>query len=144
MKLKQDWRNYELISKLGFRYYGSSKNPGQVNDCLGNHGCRSGCGLVWGCAADHCSDNEAGYAGYYSFYWEALCGLLSADRPPIVGLLRGSSTHFVVVRASRGYNYYDARDYTINDPLNGSTYKTLAAYTGSGWSPYRIAEYYNK
>jgi len=53
-----------------FKYFGASKNPGQVNACCGEHGCRggsSGCGLVWGCAANHCSDNEAGFVGYYHY-----------------------------------------------------------------------------
>jgi len=148
------WQGCAITSAtMVFKYFGASKDPGQVNSCSGSYRCYADCPgtpeydpccLVWRCASSHCSDNEAGYAGYYSFHWEALCGLLSADRPPIVELRKGNSTHFVVVRASRGHDFYDPRDYTINDPLDGSTYKTLAAYTGAGWNPYRIAEYYNR
>lgn len=136
-----------------FKYFGAGKNPGQVNSCCGSQGCCADCSgtpeydpccLVWSCASSHCSDNEAGYGGYYSFYWEGLCGVLRRGRPPIVKLVKGGSTHFVVVKAGIGYDIYDPRAYRINDPLDGSTYKTLAAYTGSGWSPSRIAEYYNK
>ena len=94
------------------------------------------CCLVWGCAADHCSDNEAGFVGYYDFYWSALCGLLSEGRPPIVDV----GGHFVVVYRSLGYGD-QAWSYFINDPLDGSTYKRLSYYTNS---PVMIAEYYNK
>ncbi len=118
-----------------FRYYGANKNPGQVNDCCGDHGCRSGCRLVWECAADHCSDNEAGFVGYYGFYWSALCGLMSQGRPPIVKV----GGHFVVVYKSLGY-IDEAWSYFINDPLDGSTYKRLSYYV----TPSLIAEYYNK
>ncbi len=124
-----------------FRYYGGSKDPGQVNSCLGEYSCRSGCLLTWGCAASNCSDNKATYVGYYSFYWDALCGLLNLGRPPIVKLVKGSSTHFVVVYNSLGYSIPDPSGYRINDPADGSTYKTLYYYTSNGWSPSMIAEY---
>ena len=120
-----------------FRYYGANNNPGEVNECCGDHDCRSGCNLLWQCAADHCSDNEAGFVGYYGFYWSALCGLLSQGRPPIVDV----GGHFVVVYRSLGYDLDDACDYYINDPADGSTYKKLCYYTNN---PVMIAEYYNR
>jgi len=116
-----------------FKYFGASKNPGQVNDCCGSNSCRSGCGLVWKCAADYCSDSKAAYVGYYSFYWSALCGLLSQGRPPIVKV----GGHFVVVYKDMGVNINDPNDYYIVDPLDGSTYKKLSYYT----TPSMIAEY---
>ena len=119
-----------------FRYYGANDDPGKVNECCGDHGCRLGCRLLWQCAADHCSDNEAGFVGYYDFYWSALCGLLSEGRPPIVDV----GGHFVVVYRSLGYGD-QAWSYFINDPLDGSTYKRLSYYTNN---PVMIAEYYNK
>lgn len=124
-----------------FRYFGASKDPGQVNSCSGNNGCRSGCLLAWGCAADHCSDNKARWIASYSFYWAALCGLLSQDRPPIVHLVKGNNSHFVVVYKSMGYSITDPHDYYINDPLDGTNYKKLAAYTNNGWSAVGIREY---
>lgn len=119
-----------------FRYYGASKNPGQVNDCCGSHSCRSGCDLAWACAADYCSDNRAGFVGSYSFYWAALCGLLYEDRPPIVKV----GGHFVVVYKSLGYSISDPNDYFIVDPLDGSKWKKLSYYT----TPSRVVEYYKK
>lgn len=124
-----------------FRYYGAGKDPGQVNTCCRQHNCRSGCRLVWGCAADNCSDNKAAFVNYHDpFNWGLLCGLLSQGRPPIVRLVKGSNTHFVVVYRSQGGGS-DPNNYYINDPADGSTYKRLSHYTANGWSPSRVAEY---
>jgi len=128
-----------------FKYFGASKNPGQVNTCCGNNGCRSGCDLTWACAANSCSDGKARWVNGYSFYWGALCGLLTQDRPPIVGLVKESNRwHFVVVYKSLGYSITDPNGYYINDPADGSTYKKLSAYTNNGWTPSVVKEYARK
>ena len=132
------WEGCAITSAtMAFKYFGASKNPGQVNACCGEHNCRSECRLAWECAADHCSDNKAAFVGYYGFYWSALCGLLSQDRPPIVKV----GGHFVVVYKSLGFgDFTDPNGYYIVDPWDGSTYKKLSYYT----TPSMIAEYYNK
>ena len=142
----KNWGCAITSATMVFKYYGAGKNPGQVNTCCRNHGCRVDCSgtpeydpccLVWDCAANHCSDNEAGFVGYYGFYWSALCGLLSQDRPPIVKV----GGHFVVVYKSLGFgDFTDPNGYYIVDPWDGSTYKKLSYYT----TPSMIAEYYNK
>ncbi len=116
-----------------FRYHGANTDPGVLNTCAGSNGCRSGCGLAWGCAANNCSGSRAAYGGYYGFYWEALCGLLAGGTPPIV---RVGGPHFVVVYKSVGGGS-DPGKYYINDPLDGSTYKKLAYYG----TPTMVAEY---
>lgn len=120
-----------------FRYYGANDNPGEVNGCCGDHGCRYNCRLLWQCAADHCSDNQAGFVDYHPFRWSKLCAMLSESRPPIVNV----GGHFVVVYKSNGYDLDDACDYYISDPADGTTYKKLCYYTQD---PLKIAEYYNK
>ena len=144
-KMKR-WGCAITSAAMVFEYYGTNTDPGELNVCAGKNGyhCYADCDgngydpccLVWGCAADHCSDNEAGFVRYYDFYWPALCGLLSEDRPPIVDV----GGHFVVVYRSLGYGDH-AWSYFINDPLDGSTYKRLSYYTNN---PVMIAEYYNK
>ncbi len=131
-----------------FRYYGASKDPGQVNTCCGANNCRDGCRLAWACAANACSENKATFVGYYAFTWGAMCGLMAQAKPPIVKLVKPNPqdpdnpyTHFVVVYKSVGKPITDPTGYSINDPADGSTYKTLANYTANGWTPTLVAEY---
>jgi hypothetical protein len=128
-----------------FSYFGASTDPGELNTCAGNHSCRVDCSdtpgydpccLVWGCAANSCSDNEAGFVNGYSFYWSKLCSMMSQSRPPIVNV----GGHFVVVYKSLGH-VEEAWSYYINDPADGSTYKKLSYYTDD---PVSIIEYYDK
>ena len=124
-----------------FRYYGSSKDPGQVNTCCGTYNCRNDCRLAWECAANACSDYKARHIQYHPFYWGLLCTLLPQAKPPIVGLVKGNSQHFVVVYKSVGKPIDDPTGYYINDPADGSTHKTLATYIAGGWTPSTVEEY---
>lgn len=117
-----------------FKYYGAvNKNPGQLNTCLGHYACP----IYWAVAATACSENKATFVEYWTFSYPKLQSMLSAGRPPIVKLVKGDSTHFVVVRSGSGSQ---PSNYHINDPWDGMI-KQLSAYIGAGWVPDRIAEY---
>lgn len=117
-----------------FKYYGAvNKNPGQLNTCLGNYACP----IDWGVAANSCSENRATWVGPWSFSYSKLQSMLSAGRPPIVLLVKGSSTHFVVVRSGSGSQ---PSGYQINDPWDGAV-KLLSNYTNNGWIPDSIREF---
>jgi len=117
-----------------FKYYGAvNKNPGQLNTCLGN----SACPIHWDVAANSCSESKATWVDSWSFSYSKLQSMLSADRPPIVKLVKGSSTHFVVVRSGSGSQ---PGNYQINDPWDGMV-RSLSYYTSAGWTPDSIREF---
>jgi len=57
---------------------------------------------------------------------------LEIGRPPILKVVKPGLEHWVVVNAVDG-DGYSPDDYEIADPWDGR-HKTLAAYTGDGWS----------
>lgn len=117
-----------------FKYYGAvNKNPGQLNTCLGNYACP----IYWGVAANSCSESKATWVGSWSFSYSKLQSMLSAGRPPIVKLVKGSLTHFVVVRSGSGSQ---PGGYRINDPWDGAV-KFLSDYTNNGWTLDSIQEF---
>lgn len=119
-----------------FSYLGASTDPGVLNSCCGDYGCRTaGCGLVFGCASSNCSGGHAVFEQAHAFSWPLLCGKLSQNRPPIVEVSNGG--HWVVVYKSNGYDLDSGSDYRINDPYDGSSYKALSYYD----SYTRVIEY---
>jgi hypothetical protein len=117
-----------------FKYYGAvNKNPGQLNACLGNYACP----IHWDVAANSCSENKATWVKSWNFSYSKLQSMLSAGRPPIVQLVKGSATHFVVVRSGSGSQ---PGGYQINDPWDGVV-KRLSHYTNNGWIPDSIREF---
>ncbi|MBC7227439.1 MAG: hypothetical protein H5T61_09410 [Thermoflexales bacterium] len=117
-----------------FKYYGAiNKNPAQLNTCLGNYACP----IYWGVAASSCSEGKATWVGPWSFSYNKLQSMLSAGRPPIVELVKGGSTHFVVIRSGSGNQ---PSGYQINDPWDGAV-KLLSDYTNNGWTPNSIREF---
>lgn len=117
-----------------FKYYGATnKNPAQLNTCLGH----SACPIVWGTAANNCSENKATWVNTWAFSYTKLQSMLTADRPPIVKLTNGSNTHFVVVTLGSGAI---ASNYQIIDPWDGMS-KLLSAYTSNGWTLDSIREF---
>ena len=121
-------------ASMVFRYYGSSKHPGQVNTCMGN----SACPWVFADGAG-CSDNRATWYGLFSNNYSTFIWSLSEGYPPILELVGGGSTHWVVIYAVSGSGLQDS-DYYIIDPWDGYA-KSLTAYTGNGWSKGRVAIY---
>lgn len=118
-----------------FRYYGSSKNPRQVNTCMGTKACP----WYFAYGADNCSENKAGHIGLYSFSYSTLVWALENGWPPILELTKNGNTHWVVVNAVRGDGLSDG-NYWISDP-SGGTLRKLSDYTSNGWSKARIEVY---
>lgn len=105
-----------------FNHYGSTRNPAQLSDCMGTQACP----FYWYTGAA-CSQGEARYSARHSFSWSRLEREVDQnERPVILGMHKGSSTHWVLVIAGNGSN---RANYTIHDPwpINGAKMK-LSAY----------------
>ncbi|MGC9361066.1 MAG: C39 family peptidase, partial [Anaerolineae bacterium] len=119
-----------------FGYYGATRNPPQLSDCLGDDACP----IYWGIAASSCSDGLASYVDYQSFSWDTLASTLAAGQPIIVRFVRDSNpgwNHFVVATAGDGES---ASGYTILDSWDGRA-KSMVAYVGNGWSATGLVRY---
>ncbi len=116
-----------------FDYYGSSRNPAQLSDCMGAQACP----FYW-CTGAACSQGQAQYVGRYDFSWSRLERELNQnERPVILGMHKGIYTHWVVVLNGSGSS---RANYTIHDPwpVHGANMK-LNAY--NAWSLDRLAVY---
>lgn len=117
-----------------FKYYGASTDPGQLNTCMGDNAC------PWRFAPGaNCSGSKAAWDNLYGFSYGTLVWALSNGWPPILELVNGNNTHWVVVNAVRGDGVSDS-NYRISDPFDG-TVKVLTSYTNNGWTKNRIAVY---
>lgn len=115
-------------------YYGAFLSPTDLNACLGS----AADPLVWQ-AATGCTSGKVQGGVRADFSWDQLDADLKTGSPAIVGMLRGQTgTHFVVVTRGGGG---EADGYTITDPWDGSTTKTLGSYTNVGYNPLWIVTY---
>ncbi|MGC9394909.1 MAG: papain-like cysteine protease family protein [Anaerolineae bacterium] len=104
-----------------FQFYGSSKNPKQVNECMGNKAC------PWHFAegADNCSENKAGFLGIYNSTYDNFVWALSQGYPPILEV----GAHWVVIYGVSGSGTEDSHYYIV-DPWDGNS-KSLTVYSGA-------------
>jgi len=115
-------------------YYGSILTPAELNACLGS----SADPIVWA-AAPECSHASIAFGARSDFSWEAVDNVLETGSPVIVGMVRGQTgMHFVVVTSGRGGL---SENYTITDPWDGTTFKTLGSYTNTGYNPRWLITY---
>jgi hypothetical protein len=115
-------------------YYGAVLSPTDLNACLG-----AGADPIQWQSAPACTSGRVQGGVRADFSWEALDAFLGAGKPVIVGMLRGlTGTHFVVVTQGGG-GVADA--YSIADPWDGSTTKTLGTYTNVGYNPLWIVSF---
>jgi hypothetical protein len=112
-----------------FQFYGSSKNPKQVNQCMGNKAC------PWYFAegGDNCSESKAAFLGIYSPTYNNFIWALSQGYPPILEV----GGHWVVIYGVSGSGTQDSHYYIV-DPWDGQS-KSLASYSGT--TKYRLAVY---
>jgi hypothetical protein len=97
-----------------FRYFGGTRDPGELNTCLRNNGgYASGCYIYW---SNACMPSGVSYLGTTGSIDAAL-----ADGRPVIAHVANSQTsmHFVVIIGNNG------GDYQINDP--GWSYQTISA-----------------
>ena len=118
-------------SAMIFKYYGTNTNPRTLNNCLGN----SACPIVWGTAASSCSEGKATYEGRPGFNYTTLESELNNGYPVIVWISNSACdanvfTHFVVATDGSGSS---SGNYSMNDPWDGSSNRTLAYYTNQGY-----------
>jgi len=109
-----------------FTYYGAkSKDPGQLNTCLGNNACP----IVWSYAATNCSENKAKFKGKYSYKLSKLVEALEDGYPPLVEIYNPNTdrTHWVVVRKVYGKGTSET-EFSVNDPWDGN-FKRLSDVT---------------
>lgn len=119
-----------------FGYYGDTRNPAQLNACLGDYACP----IYWQTAANQCSSGLARYLDYPPFDWATIESTLAAGRPIIVRFARVSNpdwTHFVPIIGGAGTS---PDGYTILDSWDGRT-KSMAAYVGNGWTATGLARF---
>lgn len=119
-----------------FNHYGSTRNPAQLSDCMGIRACP----FYWYTGAA-CSQDQAQYVSRYDFSWERLEREVNQnERPVILGMHKGSSTHWVLVISGHGNN---TANYTIHDPwpINGAK-MNLSAY--NSWYLSKLVVYDGK
>jgi hypothetical protein len=115
-------------------YYGAVLSPADLNACLGS----AADPIIWQ-TAPGCTTGKVQGGVRMDFSWDLLDSYLKQGKPVIVGLLRGQTgSHFVVVTQGGGG---EADNYSITDPWDGSTTKTLGTYTNVGYNPVWVVSY---
>ena len=122
-----------VASTMLLNAYGVTTDPNDLYDaCLAGRGditsplTREG----WISIGENCSSRKVTGGNRFDFSWDGLDTALNRG-PAIVGLLGGQTgTHFVVVT---GGNNQIADSYTVTDPWDGSTYKTLSYFLDKGY-----------
>jgi hypothetical protein len=115
-------------------YYGAPVSVADLNTCLGP----SADPIIWQ-QAPVCTQLKVQGGDRVDFGWDALDAFLKAGKPVIVGMVRGiTGSHFVVVTQGGGQ---EADRYSITDPWDGSTSKSLASYFDTGYNPRWIISY---
>lgn len=119
-------------------YYGSSHNPGEVNNQLGENACPFywyNAASIYNLTLDALKDNSSNsYAKTY------IKGALRNNKPVIVGFEYSSGTHYVVARGfdimNDGTEYY-----YIHDPASTVDHPIIQDYLDDGYNIHRLAVY---
>jgi hypothetical protein len=123
-----------MSTAMIFNYYGATQTPTQLNICLGPNADP----LFWS-MAPKCGNGIVSGGSRVDFTWQYLDDLLGKGVPAIVGMVRGQTgMQFVVVTSGSGAV---GSRYTIADPWDGSTNKTLQYYFNAGFNPRWIIGY---
>ncbi|MGH2533446.1 MAG: SpaA isopeptide-forming pilin-related protein [Thermomicrobiales bacterium] len=111
-------------------FYGSSSDPGTLSACLGP----AAEPIFWAVAAQrNCNDGTGQFEDYVAFTWDKLASMMAEGRPVVLGFAGGiSGSHYVVVKSGFGS---DGANYSIIDPWDGTTWKTIEYYAEKGYSP---------
>lgn len=131
-------------------YFGYNDNPSEVNDRLLSYQPSNDGDMYWGnvplaYSVSLAKSSEVSYSTVDDAYNE-IRGQIRLDRPVIIGLKKGRSTHFVVARGiletERNYEVgtIDKKYIYIHDPA-GRNYTELEEYLDDGYHVYRIVSY---
>ncbi|MEI7554366.1 hypothetical protein [Candidatus Chlorohelix sp.] len=108
-------------------YSKADTDPDQLNSCLG----LDAIPMDWSLTAVRCSKGVLSGAQRQDFNWDSLNSILKSGQPALVGFLGGQTgTQFVVVVSGSDSI---AATYRINDPWDGTSYKSLAYYLEKGY-----------
>jgi len=119
-------------ASMVFAYYGSSKDPGDVNDCMGNAACE----WDWEKGAKDCSEGKAYWIQYnLPGRHGLLIWALTNDYPVIVKTtsLTTGDEHWIVVYEVNGMGLSDS-DYWALDPA-GKVGRKLNRYRTPWYNP---------
>ena len=111
-------------------YYQSGSDPNTLNTCLAERAVP----FNWRNLLDTtCSGGKTNNVERNSFSWASLDTLLGQGQPAIVGLLGGQTgvQFVVVVSGADGI----ASTYRVNDPWDGTNYKSLDYFISKGYKP---------
>jgi hypothetical protein len=89
-------------------------------------------------AADHCSTGKVRHSGYHSFSYATLRAVFN-QKPPVLKLVNGSKTHWVVVYMMMG-DGPSASDYKVRDSARTSS-NELSYLVSLGWTPSNIHDH---
>ncbi len=116
-------------------YYGTGITPSFLAACLG-----SNADLLNWVAVAGCTKGQVQFVDRPDFSWQRIDALLATGRPVIVGLVGGpAGMHFIVVTAGAGGG--DGANYSVIDPWDASTDKTLRYFTSRGYTPTWLVAY---
>lgn len=132
-------------------FFGYSDNPLEVNNKLLPYQPANDGNMYWGnvpLAYPAVSLVKATNVSYYTVddAYSDVRGQIRLDRPVIIGLKKGSSTHFVVARRIMETEHnpetgsLDKRFIYIHDPASRN-YTELEQYINAGYHVYRIVAY---
>jgi hypothetical protein len=118
-----------------FNYFKVDTDPNQLNTCLAEESNP----FNWTTAATRCSNSQIQGSSPSNFSWSVLDNILSGGTPAIVGLLGGQTgIHYVVVVGGKDGI---AATYRVNDPWDGSNWKSLEYFISQGYRLRWIVNY---
>jgi hypothetical protein len=125
-----------VTSAMMLNYYKVNTDPNDLNsNCLGDS---ASPWLDWTLPATRCSQGQMQGGQRQDFQWESLNSQLK-NGPVVVGLLGGQTgTHYVVVV---GGSDNIASTYRVNDPWDGTNFKSLDYFLTAGYQPRWIINY---
>jgi len=124
-------------ASMVFRYYGAlSKNPKQMNVCMGS----SACPFCWDVAAASCDENKAVWYGDLPLDFFTMISYLNSGYPPILQYSKAGDLHFAVVTTCNG-DWQLLTSYLVNDPWDGMSRSASYWVTTKGYVAEKIRLY---
>ncbi len=118
-------------------YNQASTDPSELNSCLADDANP----FDWALTAAKCGQGHLSDVNREDFSWDTLNQVLKGGQPVIVGLLdQQSRLHYVIVTGGADSL---AASYRVNDPWDGSSYKSLDSFLSVGYRLHWLISYRN-